>query len=76
MDLGSLLNLVLTIALAGIGGIVWLIRLEGKMNVESEKRSSLHDRMLAQEARVNGFEERVYAKLDTIEELLRSKADK
>ena len=76
MDFGTLANLMVTLALAGIGGVIWLIRLEGKLNVESEKRQALSDRMLGQETRMNGFEERIYSKLDRIEAMLREKADK
>jgi hypothetical protein len=76
MDFGTLANLIVTLALSGVGGVIWLIRLEGKLNVEAEKRQALSDRMLGQETRMNGFEERIYAKLDRIEAMLREKADK
>lgn len=58
-----------TVALAGIGGVVWLVRLEGRINVQSAKQE-------ATDKRVDGLEDRILAQLDRIESKLDGKADK
>lgn len=52
-----------------LGGLVWLIRLEGRINTEVALREALA-------ARMGGFEERIYATLERIESKLDGKADK
>lgn len=52
-----------------IGAVAWLVRLEGKINTEAALRAAL-------EARLNGFEARIWEKLDNIEKLLHQKADR
>ena len=52
-----------TVFIAALGGLVWLIRLEGRINVQDALRNGLHDRL-------NGFEQRVYITLERIEEKL------
>lgn len=69
MDFGSLLGAAVTIALAGIGGVVWLVRLEGRINVQTAKQE-------ATDKRVDGLEDRILAQLDRIESKLDGKADK
>lgn len=61
----SLLQFVVPIILA----IVWLVRLEGRVNTADELRKGL-------EQRLNGFEGRIWDKLETIESLLHKKADR
>lgn len=68
MDSG-LLGVLVTLFLSGIGGVVWLVRLEGRINTEKELRIAL-------EARLNGFEGRITTQLDKILDRLESKADK
>lgn len=69
MDPGAILGAAVTLALAAIGGVVWLVRLEGRINTEKELRIAL-------EARLNGFESRIAGQLDRIERKLDDKADK
>lgn len=52
-----------TVFIAALGGLVWLIRLEGRINMQDALRTALHDRL-------TGFEGRVYATLNRIEEKL------
>ena len=52
-----------------IGAIVWLVRLEGRINTAEKLRESL-------EQRIEGFEGRIWLKLDAIEKLLHNKADR
>lgn len=52
-----------------VSGVVWLVRLEGRVNTERELRNAL-------EARLGGFESRISAQLERILEKLDSKADK
>lgn len=70
-----------------IAAIVWLVRLEGRQNTAEKMRESLESRLLEQlsaerkmreavEARLNGFEGRIWDKLDSIEKLLHTKADR
>lgn len=63
MDFGSLLGAAVTIALAAIGGVVWLVRLEGRINVQSARQDST-------DKRVDGLEDRILAQLDRIENRL------
>lgn len=66
-DEGAMMDAVIgagaTIFLAALGGVVWLIRLEGRINMQDALRTALHDRL-------TGFEGRVYATLNRIEEKL------
>lgn len=52
-----------------IGGLVWLIRLEGRINTEKALREALSER-------ISSFEQRIYAALERIENKLDDKADK
>ena len=52
-----------TIALAAVGGIVWLVRSEGSLTKESALRQALADR-------IDGFEARIYRALERIENKL------
>jgi hypothetical protein len=69
MDFASLLGAGVTLALAGLGGVVWLVRLEGRINVQTAKQE-------ATDKRVDGLEDRILAQLDRIESKLDGKADK
>lgn len=46
-----------------LGGIVWLVRLEGRINVQSARQD-------ATDKRVDGLEDRIAAQLDRIEQRL------
>ena len=61
----SLLQFVVPAILA----IVWLIRLEGRINTSEKLREELKER-------ITGFEQRIWDKLDAIEALLHKKADR
>jgi hypothetical protein len=63
VDLGSILTAVVTLGLAGLGGVVWLVRLEGRINVQNARQDST-------DKRVDGLEERISAQLDRIEKRL------
>jgi len=52
-----------------LGFIVWLVRLEGRLNVQDAKQQGT-------EKRIDGLEQRIFAQLDRIENLLQNKADK
>ncbi len=60
---------IVTVGGAVISVIVWLVRLEGRINTEGELRKALADRM-------SGFEERIYDVLERIEKKLDMKADR
>lgn len=55
--------------MAGIAGVVWLVRLEGRINV-------LAANVASGEKRVDSMETRIFEKLDRIENKLDAKADK
>lgn len=76
MDYASLLGTLVTIVLAGIGGLAWLFKLHGDQRVARERLSSVVELHKALEARVNGFEQRIYEKLDEIIDRLSRKADR
>lgn len=63
------LSLALSAGLALVSFIVWLVRLEGRLNVQAAKQDST-------EKRIDGLEERIFAQLDRIESKLDAKADK
>lgn len=65
----DILSLAAAVVVPLVGGIVWLVRLEGRINVGDAKQAAI-------EKRVDGLEERIFAQLDRIENLLQSKADK
>lgn len=50
-------------------GLVWLIRLEGRINTETALREALRQR-------IDGFEARIYEALERIENKLDRKVDK
>jgi len=51
---------LVTRGLAGIAGVVWLVRLEGRINVLQSQANSA-------EKRVDGLETRIFERLDRIE---------
>ncbi len=52
-----------------LAGLVWLIRLEGRINTETALREALRQRL-------DGFESRIYEALERIENKLDRKVDK
>lgn len=79
----SLLQFVIPAILA----VVWLVRLEGNQKTADRMRESLEARFSenlsaerkmreAVEQRLNGFEARIWEKLDNIESLLHKKVDR
>ena len=62
-------GVVVTLALAGLAGVVWLVRLEGRHNVLRAFYDGLKER-------VDGLEERILRSLDRIESKLDNKADR
>ena len=59
----SFIGAGVTLFLAALGGVIWLLRLERRINMQDALRTALHDRL-------TGFEGRVYATLNRIEEKL------
>jgi len=57
---------LITLGLAALAGVVWLVRIEGALTKESALRSAL-------ESRIDGFEARIYRSLERIENKLDSK---
>jgi hypothetical protein len=76
MDYASLLGTLVSLVLAGVGGLAWLFKLHGNHAVLREKVNGEVELRKALEARVNGFEQRVYEKLDEIIDKLSRKADR
>ena len=52
-----------------VGGLVWLIRLEGKINTQDALRLALENRLAR-------FEQRIYSTLERIENKLDDKVDR
>lgn len=65
----AVIGSLVTLTLAAVAGIVWLVRLEGRQNVIDAKHNGL-------QARVDGIEDRIMRTLDRIERKLDDKADK
>lgn len=76
MDFESILSAVVTLALAGIGGLAWLFRLQGNHGVLRERVNGEIELRKALETRLNGFEQRIYQMLTEISNKLDNKADK
>ena len=73
MDLGSLIGAGMAIIVPIIGFIVWLVRLEGRINTERELRENQHTNTVD---RINSFEQRIYDTLKEIQSTLRDKVDR
>jgi len=78
---------LVTLGLAAIAGVVWLVRLEGKQTKEAALRLASELRLEALviketalrgalEARIDGFEARIYRALERIESKLDAKEDR
>lgn len=80
MSLDVVMGGVVTLGLAGVSGIVWLIRLEGRINLETKLRETEMANVLtsikASEERQVTFENRIYLELREIKEILREKQDR
>ena len=73
MDLGTILSIGAGLLVPGIGFIVWLVRLEGRINTERELRENQHTNTVD---RINSFEQRIYDTLKEIQSTLRDKVDR
>lgn len=69
MDAIYIIGAVVGAASPFLAGLVWLIRLEGRINTETALREALRQRL-------DGFEARIYEVLERIEAKLDRKADK
>jgi hypothetical protein len=69
MEYIYVIGAVVGIATPALGAIVWLLRLEGRINTESALRDAMRQR-------IDGFESRIYEVLERIEAKLDRKADK
>ena len=76
MDIGSLASAFIALCVAGCGGLAWLFKLHGDTRVLKERLNGEVELRKALEARVNGFEQRIYEQLETIIAKLDRKADK
>lgn len=63
MDYGTLITVGFSVVSGFVGAVVWLVRLEGKIN-------ALGIRSDAADKRIDGLEERIFAQLDRIESRL------
>ena len=63
----------ITVATSLVLGIVWMVRLEGRINTETSLRESQLKNFMD---RLGSFEARIYEMLKEIQETLRDKADK
>lgn len=65
----EVLGVVVSAGVPLVGGLIWLVRLEGRLNTEAALRTSLAEK-------VNGLEQQILVKLDKIDAKLDQKADK
>lgn len=76
----SLITIIFTLSGFGISGIVWLVRLEGRINTESQLRESQIQNTMSilstTTDRQSTFETRIYQELREIKEMIREKADR
>ena len=68
-SLTGLIGGALTLMGMILGGLVWLIRLEGKINTQDALRLALENRLAS-------FEQRIYSTLERIENKLDDKVDR
>lgn len=73
MDFGTMIGAAMSVIVPVVGGVVWLVRLEGRINTERELRENQHTNTVE---RINSFEQRIYEVLKDIQNTLRDKADK
>lgn len=76
MDYGTLANVVIGLGGGAIGALGWLFKLHGDVRVLKADLAGEIELRKALGAQVNGFEERIFARLDRIESKLDAKADK
>lgn len=76
MDIGSIASAIIALFVAVTTGLGWLFKLHGDMRVLKAQLAGEVELRKALEARVNGFEQRIYEQLETIIEKLDRKADK
>lgn len=76
MGFSDLIGAVITLTLAGVGGLGWLFKLHGELGVMRERLSGEIDQRKALESRIDGVEQRIYAVLERIESKIDGKADK
>jgi hypothetical protein len=69
MDILYIIGAIVGAGAPFLAGLVWLIRLEGRINTETALREALRQRL-------DGFEARIYEVLERIEQKLDRKADK
>lgn len=62
-------GVAVTIILALLAGVVWLVRLEGRLNLVDAKQAST-------DRRVDGIEERIFDELRTIRQRLDTLAER
>ena len=70
---GSFVGALVSLLGMAVGGSVWLVRLEGRSNTETQLRESQNKNTVE---RLGSFESRIYEMLKDIQETLRAKADK
>lgn len=76
MDYGTLANVVIGLGGGAIGALGWLFKRHGDVRVLKADLAGEIELRKALGAQVNGFEERIFARLDRIESKLDAKADK
>lgn len=76
MDTASLLNIVITLCFGAAGALGWLFKMHGDVRVLREKVEGEAALRQSLQSRVEGFEQRVFDKLDEIIEKLSRKADR
>ena len=76
MDYGTLANVVFGLASGAVGALAWLFKLHGDVRVLKSDLAGEIKLREALVAQVNGFEERIFARLDRIESKLDAKQDK
>lgn len=76
IDPGTILSVLVTLSLSGIGGLAWLFKLHGDVRVLRERVNSEVEMRKAIQSRIEGFEQRIWDKLDEISTQLARKADR
>lgn len=70
MDYGTLANIIISMLVAGVGGLAWLFKLHGDVRVLKAEADGYGKLLTALEQRVNGIEERIFDELQAIRGML------
>jgi len=70
IDAGSILSALVTLSLAGVGGLAWIFKLQGDLRVLKQQLEGEIELRKALQNQLNGLEQSIVRKLERIEDKL------